>query len=195
MKFRIENTNVYGLDFAIKASGNPMRTKIDRGDVTDSDWSRIKKLGTSKSGHGHDCALKGITVTFDITAPEMFYRQLDRYHFIDYISSQSKMHRLLKMNISDSVTSRVNKEHIKYLENLVSDYNEQEVKDKELWRTIVDNVPISFHLTASMTTNYLQLKTIYQQRKGHKLEEWHEFIKWCDGLPHFKELALKERTV
>ena len=49
MQFKIENTQVYGYDRAIKASGNPMRTKFDRGEVTEKDMLRAVKLGTSKA--------------------------------------------------------------------------------------------------------------------------------------------------
>lgn len=46
-----------------------------------------------------------------------------------------------------------------------------------------------------MTTNYRQLKTIYFQRKDHKLDEWHKFCDWCESLPLFKELCLKTNFV
>lgn len=29
---------------------------------------------------------------------------------------------------------------------------------------------------------------IFNQRKNHRLKEWHEFCKWCESLPYFKEL-------
>ena len=35
MEFKIEHTKVYGLTKAYKASGNPMRTEIDDGEVSD----------------------------------------------------------------------------------------------------------------------------------------------------------------
>lgn len=35
MEFKISNTQVYGLDRSIKASGNPMRIVIDSSEVTD----------------------------------------------------------------------------------------------------------------------------------------------------------------
>jgi len=40
-----------------------------------------------------------------------------------------------------------------------------------------------------ITTNYLQLKTIYRQRKNHKLPEWRIFCDWILSLPEFKELT------
>jgi hypothetical protein len=35
-----------------------------------------------------------------------------------------------------------------------------------------------------MTTNYRQLKTIYHQRKNHRLPEWLDFCDWVRGLPY-----------
>jgi len=40
-----------------------------------------------------------------------------------------------------------------------------------------------------MTTNYQQLKTMFTQRKNHKLSEWHEFCDWCESLPEFTNLT------
>ena len=39
-------------------------------------------------------------------------------------------------------------------------------------------------LTASMTTNYRQLKTIYAQRRHHRLPEWQAFCDWIETLPY-----------
>ena len=41
-----------------------------------------------------------------------------------------------------------------------------------------------------MTTNYQQLKTMYYQRRYHKLKEWRVFCEWCEGLPEFKNIVL-----
>ena len=40
-----------------------------------------------------------------------------------------------------------------------------------------------------MVTNYQQLKTMYKQRRYHKLKEWHVFCDWVETLPHFLELT------
>lgn len=60
---------------------------------------------------------------------------------------------------------------------------------KALWEQIVASLPCGFCLGATMTTNYQQLKTMYHQRKNHKLKEWHVFCAWCESLPHFLELT------
>ena len=53
--------------------------------------------------------------------------------------------------------------------------------------------PAGMYLTARMTTNYQQLKTIYQQRKNHRLPEWRKFCEWCETLPSFLYLTQQEK--
>ena len=45
-------------------------------------------------------------------------------------------------------------------------------------------------MTGWVTTNYLQLMNIYQQRKTHRLPEWREFCQELLELPMFKELLI-----
>ena len=52
---------------------------------------------------------------------------------------------------------------------------------------LLDNIPPSINLTARMTTNYRQLRTIYQQRKNHPVKKWRDFCKWIETLPMAKE--------
>lgn len=192
MEFKIENTQVYGLDKAYKASGNPMRTLIDNSIVTDKDKLRAQKLGSCRNGLGHDNFLKGIIVQLDITAPLYFWKQAQRYHWFDFISSQSTMHCLLKFDVESQCVSDTNKEILAIMKRLISEYNalsETDPNRVNKWRELVASLPCGFCLGASMTTNYQQLKTMYIQRKHHKLKEWHVFCKWCESLPDFLELT------
>ena len=192
MNFNIKNTSVYGLDHAIKASGNPMRTVIDSSEVTEKDISRAIKLGATKQGEGHDNYLKGILVQLDVTAPLYWWKQAQRYHWFDYISSQSTMHCLLKFDIKSQCVDETNSEILDILKKLVDEYlaiPDTDEKKKEKWRELVASLPCGFCLGASMTTNYQQLKTMFNQRKYHKLKEWHVFCDWCLTLPRFSELT------
>ena len=193
MEFNIKNTSVYGMDYALKASGNPMRTEFDRSDVTEKDLIRAEKLGTCLSGQGHDNFLKGFIVQFDVTAPLFWWKEAQRYHWLDFISSQSTMHCLLKFDIEKQCVKDTNKEVLKIVSKIKDEYNaipEEEVEQrKEKWRELVASTPCGFCLGASMTTNYQQLKTIFNQRKNHKLQEWHLFCDWCLTLPRFSELT------
>ena len=192
MKFKIENTQVYGYERAIKASGNPMRTVIETSDIDDKDIARAIRLGTTKQGAGHDNFLKGILVQLDVTAPLYWWKQAQRYHWFDFISSQSTMHCLLKFDIRTQCVEETDDRVIKVLEELVAEYNalpEFDESKKAKWRTLVATLPCGFCLGATMTTNYQQLKTMYYQRRTHKLEEWKIFCQWCESLPGFTELT------
>lgn len=198
MDFKIEHTEVYGLNKSYKASGNPMRTVLDNGDVTEKDILRANKLGSCRNGLGHDNFLKGIIVQFDVTAPLYWWKQAQRYHWFDFVSSQSTMHCLLKFNVSNQCVSDTNKEILAIIEKLKEEYlaleDNNELKVAK-WRELVASLPCGFCLGATMTTNYQQLKTMYIQRKYHKLKEWHVFCKWCESLPEFVNLTGVDKLV
>lgn len=199
MEFHIENTEVYGLNKSIIASGNPMRTLMDDNltEYTDKDLKRAIKLGSTGSGEGHDQLLTGCIVQFDLYAPLYMWKEIQRYHFLDFISSQSTMHRLTNFNVKEQCVEDTDEVILKRYQELLDKYNllenvlEKDDKNK-LWRTLVASLPSGFVLGATMTTNYRQLKTIYNQRKHHKLKEWHEFCSWCESLPLFKELCISQ---
>ena len=199
MEFHIVNTEVYGLNKSIIASGNPMRTLMDDNitEYTDKDLKRAIKLGSTGSGEGHDQLLTGCIVQFDLYAPLYMWKEIQRYHFLDFISSQSTMHRLTNFNVKEQCVEDTDEVILKRYQELLDKYNllenvlEKDDKNK-LWRTLVASLPSGFVLGATMTTNYRQLKTIYNQRKHHKLKEWHEFCSWCESLPLFKELCISQ---
>ena len=197
MEFKIEKTQVYGLDKSIIASGNAMRTTMQDNELEadEKDLKRACTLGNTKTGEAHDQFLTGCLVQFDLYAPLYMWKQLQRYHFLDFISSQSTMHRLTKFNVKECCVDDVDKVIIDRYQQLLDMYNRSynEMNNEEktaLWRTLVASLPSGFVLGATMTTNYRQLKTIYHQRKNHRLSEWHEFCSWCEELPYFKELCL-----
>ena len=156
---------------------------------------RAVKLGTSKSGAGHDNFLKGVIVQFDVTAPLYWWKQAQRYHWFDFVSSQSTMHCLMKFSVKDQCVPETDKRVLDVLQQLIDEYNDMSETDttrKEKWRTIVATLPCGFCLGATMTTNYQQLKTMYSQRKNHRLIEWKSFCDWCETLPGFLEIAISK---
>lgn len=192
MEFHIESTEVYGLNKAVIASGNAMRTVMANNllDPTDKDFKRAALLGATGPGEGHDNFLNGIIVQFDLYAPLYMWKQIQRYHFLDFISSQSTMHRLLKFDVATQCVSDTDPVIVRRYQDLVADYNAAPNEAK--WRTLVASLPCGFVLGATMTTNYRQLKTIYLQRRNHKLKEWHDFCAWCETLPLFTTICLGE---
>ena len=190
MEFHIENTEVYELNKSIVASGNAMRTKMANNteDFTEKDLKRAKALGAAQCGQGHDNFLNGIVVQFDLFAPLYMWKQIQRYHFLDFVSSQSTMHKLSNFDIASQCTEDVDPVILNRYEEMLKLYHEFGNDNPLLWRRLVASLPCGFVLGATMTTNYRQLKTIYLQRKNHRLKEWHEFCAWCESLPHFMEL-------
>ena len=195
---KVDNVRIYGLPESVIASGYPMQIKtndMNKVVIGDKDIKRVRHLGNAVAGSGHDCFLKGITVQFDLQVPEYIWRQLDRYHFIDYISSQSKMHRITKINL-DSVCNRYVYDEVKEILKSIIDKYEAETdtdKKKELFNEIIANTPSGLMLTARMTTNYLQLKSIINQRSNHKMQEWRYLCDWFKTLPMLEELVCKSR--
>lgn len=196
----VNNVKVYGLEESIKRAKYPMSTDTDK---LNSELTKgIKALGNSERGSGHDQFLTGIIVQFDLSFTVKAWTEMQRYHFVDFVSSQSTMHRITKFNLDEAYNEFVDPRIIEIIKAKVERYNRlvamkpdvdipeytQEIKDTYL--EILYNNPCGFKLTAGMTTNYRQLKTIYHQRKTHRLPEWREFCQWIETLPMFKELCL-----
>ena len=151
--------------------------------------NRSKKLGKAQLGSGHDNYLNGIVAQFDLTFTIKAWTEAERYHFFDFVSSQSTMHRLQKMEIAKSCIKYVDSRVINIVEELVKEYNENPTLENRL--KMLYSCPTGLKLTARMTTNYRQLKTIYHQRKNHTLPEWRRFCQQLvDDFPMFKELCL-----
>ena len=199
----IKNVKVYGLEESIKASKYPMSVDIEslNSDITD----RTISLGSVPTGTGHDNFLKGIVVQFDWTFTPKLSVEVERYHFIDFVSSQSTMHRITKFDLDKAYIKYTDPRCIDIIKEKVKEYNNLQEKIKaatdgdkfalqEIAKTkyleILYSNPCGMLLTARMTTNYQQLKTIYFQRRNHRLPEWQWFCDWVEQLPHFKELCL-----
>lgn len=183
---RIENVKVYDLEESIKASKYPMA--IDTSKCTDEITKTTLGLAQSPSGHAHDQFLTGIRVNFDLTCSNKMWVEAERYRFLEFVSSQSTMHKITKLDIRKHCNEYVWESTINNLEVLIKAYNSLEDKNsdyaKELYLEILYNAPAGLELTARLTTNYRALKTIYQQRKNHRLPEWREFCQWVETLPH-----------
>ena len=189
----INNVNVYGLEESIAASGYPMTTEImnlvDLKKAGEKSNERAKKLAKTPIGSGHDQFLTSIIVQFDLTFPLKTWVELQRYHFIDFCSSMSTMHRIMNMDIDECCNEYVN-EHIKEtLKKAVQRYKDNPTNEN--FYKVIYNIPSGFEYTARLTTNYRQLKTIYVQRKNHKLPDWHMFCNWIETLP-YSELIIGE---
>lgn len=190
----IKNARVFGLEDSIRGAKFPMSVNAD--ELTTELTPGILKLATSEPGAGHDNWLNGVVVQFDLTFSAKAMIELERYHFLDFVSSTSTMHRITKFDQENIYNQYVDRRIVQIMEEKVAAYNtycedHKDIKDemaestkRAMYLEILYSNPNGFLYTARMTTNYRQLKTIYRQRKNHRLPEWREFCRWIEQLPH-----------
>ena len=186
----VNNVKVYDLDESLKAAKYAKSVDVNKLDTSIKPFHTA--LAKSGMGQGHDNFLLGIRVNFDLTFTIKAWTEAERYHFFDIITSQSTMHKIHQMDIASNCIEYVDPMIIKRVEELKKVYNDNQTIDNFL--NLVYNVPVGFKLTARIATNYRQLKTIYYQRKSHRLPEWQIFCSWIETLPMFKELVLGDNN-
>ena len=187
----ITDVKVYGLDESIKRSKYPMAVDIATLDCELTD--RAQSLAQSGKGEGHDNWLNGVVVQFDLRYTVKAWTEAERYHFLDFISSQSTMHRIASFDLEKQYIEYVDPRMIEIMQELVDRYNG--TKDQEDYLRVLYSNPCGFRLIAGMTTNYRQLKTVYAQRKNHRLPEWKEFCAWIKTLPMAEELIINDPRI
>jgi hypothetical protein len=145
-------------------------------------------------GSGHSTFRVGIIVQFDLKYPNYISPELQRYHFLDIVTSSSKMHKLTSMDMDACFNEYVTQESKDQMKRLLDDYSKAETNDDKYtcFMRLLSNCPQGIELFMRVTTNYEQLATIYRQRRNHKLKEWHIFCKMIEDLPYAKELILGE---
>lgn len=212
---KVENVRIYDLEESLIASGYPMRTMAtqDR-DLDEKDIKRGHNLSKAcDTGNGaHGQFMTGIRVSFDLTFTNKAWVEAERYRFLEFVSSQSTMHRITKFDLREQYNEYVDPRIIDIMEEKVMEYNliqhdleimrislPKKYSENAAYKILQDKAtqkyleilysnPAGFNLTARMTTNYRCLKNIYIQRKNHRLPEWREFCKWIETLPYFEEL-------
>lgn len=167
-------------------------------------------------GTEHRKFLRQIFVSVDITAPLYWWKEFDTYKVGTTANSTSTMHKLASTPITrecfemtdfkDVIIEGVESENeelsfvyttgmfveeiIETLEELRQKYNE--TKDKRYWKELVRWLPNGWLQTRTVTMNYENLRSMYHQRKHHKLTEWSEaFCEWVESLPYAKELIVE----
>lgn len=71
--------------------------------------------------------------------------------------------------------------------DMTSDYT-RGMRTKRYWKALVRWLPNGWLQTRTLSLNYENLRSMYFQRKSHKLTEWHQFCDWILTLPYAKEL-------
>ena len=207
----VSNIRIYDLDECFHASGYPMRASTEWEEARESELKRGVNLSQAADWQGaHDQFLTGIRVSFDLTFTNKAWVEAERYRFLEFVSSQSTMHRITKFNLRNQYNEYVDPRIIEIMEEKVAQHNKllaelaQTPTDDEYNRERLKNLitqkyleilysnPAGFMLTARLTTNYRCLKNIWRQRRNHRLPEWRAFCKWIETLPYAKELICYE---
>lgn len=208
---RIENTETYGWEAAIRGMRNPKNSW----DKSDSDWyivdednkmefiigpNDLKLMQTlAKAGDDHGKFLRMLTVTCDVVAPLYFFKEYDTYKVGTVADSCSTMHKLAdkEFTLDDFSHEHLGLEEEELLEDILSCMNWDrnkflETNNKYYWWQMIQLLPSSYNQRRTVQLNYQVLKNMYHARRHHKLDEWHTFCDWVEELPYFKELCIQE---
>ena len=202
--------NVVGMNgeqwmMVIHGARNPMNSwdKMDshvmpNGEIRigENDLDLLMRL--RKAGPEHCKYLRKAVVYLVITAPLYWWKELDTYKIGTVCDSCSTMH---KVHAKEFTLDDFSHEH---LQAPMLDILEQTIKalngardaflssnDKLMWWQMIQLLPTSYNQKRSIMLNYKVLADMYQQRKNHKLNEWHTFCDWIESLP-YSELILGE---
>ena len=217
---KLENTEVFGLEAAIRGMRNPMnswnksdsywtanskRPFTERFAIGENDLKLMKSL--SKAGNDHAKFLRMINVTVDITAPLYWWKEFDTYKVGTVANSCSTMH---KIHAKEFTLDDFSCEHLddaferdgllvagykRYLEYVIDGLNDAremylETKDKYYWWQMIQLLPSSYNQKRTVQLNYQVLKSMYFARRNHKLDCWRTFCDWMLTLPYFKEVCV-----
>lgn len=201
----ISNLNVYDLEQAIVSGGFAMIDSFDAAEFDDAErqlsinmvfdespednrhFRRAVRLGNTASNSGHGNYLKGILVAFNLTCSNKMWIEAQRYGHFTIVTGMSTMHRLSKFDLDNAFTEYTDPIIINRLKELQEEYLES--NSKEDYLRLLHSCPNGLQMTGRVTTNYMQLKNIWQQRHNHRLPEWREFCNQILELPYFVELT------
>ena len=180
----VSNVNIYGLQEAVEGEAYPMV------DVPEDSGS-----------NDTENLLNGVVVQLDLTFTNKAWVEAERFHFLDFVSSQSPIHRITNMDLDTVYIEYVDPRIIAIMKEKAKAYNElqndivslkesgkdtstlEDLANQKYLELLYSN-PAGFQLTARMTTNYQELRTIYFSRRTNRLPEWRAFCQWIETLPH-----------
>ena len=160
--------------------------------VGENDLELMKKLAAS--GADHRKFMRMIVVYADITSHHTWWSEFDTYKVGTVRNSCSKMH---KIHVKEFTGEDFSHEGITELggaaeetfnlvlttlEKLRKSFND--TGEKKYWRALIELLPMGYNLKATLMLNYEVLSNIYHSRKNHKLDEWQDFCRWVETLPH-----------
>ena len=155
-----------------------------------NDYDLMKRL--TLAGTEHSKFLRMLPVMMDITAPLYWWKEFDTYKVGTVANSCSTMHKIADKeftlddfsveNLYEDVIDRPFKDIIDCLNFFRGLYIQN--NDKDDWWQMIQLLPSSYNQKRTVFLNYAVLANMYHQRKGHKLDEWHDFCNIIEKLPY-----------
>ena len=171
-----------------------------------NDLDLMKRL--RNAGTDHRKFMRMLIVYVDITGPLYWWKEFDTYKVGTVANSCSTMHKIHAKEFTledfscehltdiyalDNATNPLNAmEHTIFCLNFYRDLYLKE-KDKKYWWQMIQLLPTSYNQRRTVMLNYEVLANIYKSRKGHRLDEWHTFCDWIEGLPYSELITGKEK--
>ena len=216
---KVENIETFNWLGAMRAMRNPMNS-WDKNDSFIMELTGKPVLGPNDldlakrlvaAGSEHRKFMRQIGINFDLTAPLYFWKEYDTYKVGTVANSTSTMHKLASTPITiDCFETDDMVDDLKVFDNEPYNIDETvkdvwegiinacetlrqrylETKDIRYWKELVRLLPEGWLQTRTCTLNYEVLRTMYHQRKTHKLQEWRDFCKVIETLPYAKELII-----
>lgn len=163
--------------------------------IGQNDYNLAKHLCEAGSPE-HAKFLRQIAVWVNITAPRFWWTEFDTYKIGTTANSQSTMHTLMRDGIKeediyfyfgeDDSANESMRNYINSINELIELYKtlEQGEIKEQYFEKIKAMLPEGFIQTRMVSLNYQVLRTMYNQRKNHRLSGWNtDFINWIHTLP------------
>lgn len=207
---KVELGEVWGWNHALRGMRNPMNSwdradsDIERGFIGKNDADLMRRL--YNGGAVHRKYLRQVFVSADITAPLYWWKEYDTYKVGTTANSCSTMHKLTAKpfelddfstdHLEDPSTARslMNKtiEVLNLLRKVYLEGNTvYEKHSKKIWYEMIQLLPSSYNQKRTVTFSYENAVTMIEQRSGHKLDEWNEFVAQLKTLP-FMDILLNQ---
>ena len=204
---KVENIKVYNIARAIYSARNAHESwdksdsDLENDIVGENDLELAKKL--YKAGSSHRKYLRQCFVTMDVTAPLYIWKEISTYKVGTVTNSCSTIHSIHKkeFTLDDFSHEHLEGAGLSTLLNVIERMNtarkyyigkydnvQFDVDKQAYWWEMIQLLPSSYNQMRTLTMNYENAVNIIQQRTGHKLDEWKEFVKILSELPYLKEI-------
>lgn len=157
-----------------------------------NDLDLMKRL--RNAGTDHRKFMRMIAVYVDLTAPLYWWKEFDTYKVGTVANSCSTMHKIAakEFTLEDFSCEHLDTRtasSLSVLEAVIAELNHWRnnylvTKSKEDWWQMIQLLPSSYNQRRTVMLNYEVLANIYKSRRNHKLDEWHTFCDWIEGLPY-----------